>query len=110
MSFFEYYFAEMAPNFGAQSIPPAEWTHAIIGDKADIFCVPSGAPKPSVKWVKNNNKNYIIQNHRRFIILPSGTLRIVNIRKSDQGRYNCVASNKLGTKTKGGELLVTGKS
>lgn len=53
-----------------------------------------GAPKPEVKWVKQHVLN--LMKNERFTKLSTNSLRIKNVKKSDEGTYECIASNKKG--------------
>lgn len=103
------YILEIPAGFGASSIPPFASTTALVGGSAEINCVPSGAPKPTIKWRKLNTTTDVISEDERYTVLPTGTLKIVNIKRSDAGQYECVASNKLRTVRKSGKLVVHGK-
>lgn len=106
-SFF-FYISEYAPDFGARSIPPATSTQALIGGRAVINCVPNGAPVPTVYWKKLNTTLDVISTDSRFSKNAAGSLEITNIRKSDAGLYKCIATNKLGSDERVGELKVNG--
>lgn len=103
-------FTEYAPDFGARSIPPAQSTQALIGGQAVINCVPNGAPVPTVYWKKLNTTEDVISMDSRFTRNAAGSLKISNVKKSDAGLYKCVATNKLGTAERIGELKVNGKT
>lgn len=102
-------FLEYAPDFGARSIPPAISTQALIGGRAVINCVPNGAPVPTVYWKKLNTTLDVISMDSRFSKNAAGSLEITNVKKSDAGLYKCIATNKLGSDERVGELKVTGK-
>lgn len=46
----------------------------------------------------------------RITVLDDGSLRIVNVTKSDTGSYTCVATNHFGTASSTGSLVVKGNS
>jgi Immunoglobulin I-set domain. len=101
---------EYPPDFGARSIPPATSTQALVGGTAEINCVPNGAPIPTIRWKKLNSTLDVVMSDERFAINPTtGTLKILNIKKTDVGLYQCIATNKLGTAERVGELKVNGK-
>ena len=102
--------SEYAPDFGARSIPPATSTQALIGGRAVINCVPNGAPVPTVYWKKLNTTLDVISTDSRFSKNAAGSLEITNIKKSDAGLYKCIATNKLGSDERVGELKVNGKN
>uniref|UniRef100_A0AAR2KZL8 Contactin 3a, tandem duplicate 2 n=1 Tax=Pygocentrus nattereri TaxID=42514 RepID=A0AAR2KZL8_PYGNA len=45
--------------------------------------------------------------HHKAVLLPDGTLRIINVTKMDGGNYTCLARNQFGTASTTGRLLVT---
>ncbi|XP_066930934.1 contactin-4-like isoform X2 [Clytia hemisphaerica] len=100
---------EYAPDFKKQSsIPPATSTQALIGGTAIINCVPNGAPVPKVYWKKLNTTLDVVTFDPRVRQTSIGSLEIRDIKKSDEGIYVCVATNKLGTDEAAGELKVNG--
>lgn len=48
-------------------------------------------PEPTVTWQKDGI--LIDTTDKRFVTLPQGVLQISNVRKSDEGKYRCVAKN-----------------
>ncbi|XP_065673507.1 contactin-4 isoform X1 [Hydra vulgaris] len=98
---------ETPAAFGPLSTSPAETTHAVVGGFAQIFCIPTGAPKPTITWKKINDTTEILKTSDKYTILPTGTLKINNIKLSDSGIYECTAKNRLGSATRSGVLEVT---
>ena len=52
----------------------------------------------------------MISTDSRFSKNAAGSLEITNIKKSDAGLYKCIATNKLGSDERVGELKVNGKN
>lgn len=74
----------------------------VDGKTVVLTCRVFGAPKPEVKWVRNQ----IELTGGRFTILESGDLQISDVGFGDAGDYTCYASNKLGSKEERGSLTV----
>ncbi|XP_073202395.1 muscle, skeletal receptor tyrosine-protein kinase isoform X4 [Lepidochelys kempii] len=66
----------------------------IEGLKAVLPCTTMGNPKPSVSWIKGET---VLKENARIAVLESGSLRIHNVQREDEGHYRCVAKNSLGT-------------
>lgn len=58
---------------------------------------PKGIPEPTVIW-KKNNQILNIQSLKRLRIVDGGNLAINDVRQSDEGQYQCVAKNIVGTR------------
>ncbi|XP_035777597.1 neuroglian-like isoform X2 [Anopheles albimanus] len=67
-----------------------------------MTCRVFGAPKPQVKWVRNQRE----LTGGRYQTLSSGDLFIRDVKFDDAGEYTCHASNKLGERQASGELIV----
>ncbi|XP_063968758.1 peroxidasin homolog isoform X1 [Lytechinus pictus] len=66
---------------------------AIEGSTVELHCRPQGYPLPVIQWRKDSNA---LPDDRKFLILASGTLRIVRVSQEDAGNYECIAVNKAG--------------
>ncbi|XP_048452080.1 peroxidasin homolog [Rhincodon typus] len=60
----------------------------IEGHTVDFDCVAEGNPIPVIAWTKAGGQ---LPNDRRHAVLPTGTLRIVEVAAHDQGQYECQA-------------------
>lgn len=67
-----------------------------------LTCKVFGAPKPEVKWIKDGNN----LSGGRFRVMLDGSLEITDVTFTDAGDYQCYASNKFGSKTANGTLIV----
>lgn len=67
-------------------------TAAVDGQNINLTCKVFGAPKPEVKWIRNNKE----LTGGRYTVLPSGDLEIKSVQYDDSGEYTCYAQNKLG--------------
>ncbi|XP_046715624.1 protein tyrosine phosphatase receptor type Fa isoform X16 [Silurus meridionalis] len=65
---------------------------------ATILCVASGNPDPEIVWFKDFLPVDINGSNGRIKQLRSGALQIENSEESDQGKYECVATNSAGTR------------
>uniref|UniRef100_A0A8C5UF00 Contactin 4 n=1 Tax=Malurus cyaneus samueli TaxID=2593467 RepID=A0A8C5UF00_9PASS len=74
-----------------------------VGGEVIIECKPKASPRPTYSWKKGKD---ILRENDRITVLDDGSLRIVNVTKSDAGSYTCVATNHFGTASSTGSLLV----
>ncbi|KER33991.1 hypothetical protein T265_12473, partial [Opisthorchis viverrini] len=74
---------------------PPKPTSATIGDVAQLECEVSGNPQPEVVWIKNEIP--IPTNGPRISIAGSGSLRFEHLLLSDEGHYECLVTNALGS-------------
>ena len=75
------------------------------GENVTLPCVVRAFPIPSTAWKKDGE---LVTNGDRHIISFSN-LTIKNVKRSDMGKYSCVAWNKGSVKAKSTLVLVTGK-
>ncbi|XP_069545152.1 contactin-3 isoform X4 [Brachyistius frenatus] len=77
---------------------------AKAGTTVTLECKPQAYPIASILWKKGNLP---IHTNDRITLSPDGTLRLVNVSKSDAGSYTCFARNRFGMSSTTGRLLVT---
>ncbi|XP_013884069.1 receptor-type tyrosine-protein phosphatase delta isoform X17 [Austrofundulus limnaeus] len=65
---------------------------------ATMLCAASGNPDPEITWFKDFLPVNTSNNNRRIKQLRSGALQIEMSEESDQGKYECVATNSDGTR------------
>ncbi|XP_067462460.1 receptor-type tyrosine-protein phosphatase F-like [Thunnus thynnus] len=66
---------------------------------ATMLCAASGNPDPVISWFKDGLPVDISTSiNRRLKQLSAGALQIDNSEESDQGKYECVAMNSVGTR------------
>lgn len=58
---------------------------------------PRGSPEPQISWRKNGQTLNLVGN-KRIRIVDGGNLAIQEARQSDDGRYQCVVKNVVGTR------------
>ena len=78
-----------------------------VGDQVTLTCVTQGDPKPLVTWVKDDIR---VINGNRFVLQPSGELSIREVGKNDEGNYQCVAKNDVGSEIKTVRVVVRGNT
>lgn len=82
----------------------------VVGSTARLAAKVTGHPAPTIEWYKDD-KEILYGGRLRFEESPDGEVAVVvrDVRLSDQGRYKCVASNRLGKDFSSSSLLVTGE-
>ncbi|XP_064411068.1 receptor-type tyrosine-protein phosphatase delta isoform X4 [Latimeria chalumnae] len=65
---------------------------------ATMLCAASGNPDPEITWFKDFLPVDTSNNNGRIKQLRSGALQIEQSEESDQGKYECVATNGAGTR------------
>uniref|UniRef100_A0A8C5TAV9 Ig-like domain-containing protein n=1 Tax=Malurus cyaneus samueli TaxID=2593467 RepID=A0A8C5TAV9_9PASS len=70
-------------------------TEVLIGESVTLECGVSGHPHPRISWTLGTGSP--LPQDSRFTITSSGGLFIQNVTFSDQGQYNCNASNSEGS-------------
>ncbi|XP_063058094.1 receptor-type tyrosine-protein phosphatase S isoform X2 [Engraulis encrasicolus] len=65
---------------------------------ATMLCAASGVPDPEISWFKDLLPIDPSQSSGRIKQLRSGALQIENTEETDQGKYECVASNVEGVR------------
>ncbi|XP_051170943.1 tyrosine-protein phosphatase Lar isoform X3 [Leptopilina boulardi] len=89
------YEAESLPN-GFPMITQAPTTKVVeMGHNALLSCSAIGSPSPIISWVRNSVP--IDTSNPRYTVLESGALQITMSEVKDQGKYECVANNSVGT-------------
>ncbi|XP_022900690.1 roundabout homolog 2-like [Onthophagus taurus] len=72
-------------------------TKVAAGETALLQCgAPKGHPDPTVYWKKNNKA--LETDGRRVRLVDGGNLMISDVRQYDEGRYQCVAHNLVGSR------------
>lgn len=78
-----------------------------LGQTAELHCLVTGNPPPTVRWLKNDAP--VVPESRRvsYRSMPYGSrLRIRNLDTTDTGYFQCVATNSQGSVSTTGVLFV----
>ncbi|KAF5405733.1 hypothetical protein PHET_00747 [Paragonimus heterotremus] len=68
---------------------------AAVGDVSQLDCEVSGYPQPTVIWIKNEVP--IPTNSQRITIVGTGSIRFEHLLLSDEGHYECLVTNHVGS-------------
>ncbi|XP_030634815.1 matrix-remodeling-associated protein 5 [Chanos chanos] len=80
--------------------PQRENVSLTDGSTAYLDCTARGAPPPSVYWTTPDSMQLRpsqFVNGRNLFVFPNGTLYMRGVGPADAGRYECTASNAVGT-------------
>ncbi|XP_076625271.1 tyrosine-protein phosphatase Lar isoform X9 [Colletes latitarsis] len=89
------YETEKLPN-GFPLISQAPTSKVIeVGHNTVLVCTAVGSPPPIISWVRNGLP--IDTTNPRYKVLETGELQITESEEMDQGKYECVANNSVGT-------------
>ena len=80
---------------------------ALDGETITLECRAEGYPAPTIAWHKDGAR---LPSDGHHIILPSGTLRILFVKKENEGTYQCQAINVLGVNVTTARLRVSNRS
>ena len=94
-------FPEVVENPKNQSV--------FIGSNVTFNCTTMGLPTPAISWMKNND-SYAVTSNVRARVVPENKsnhsqLIITEVKKEDNGKYQCVASNSAGERTSSAAFL-----
>ncbi|XP_057293625.1 uncharacterized protein LOC130622207 [Hydractinia symbiolongicarpus] len=66
----------------------------LVGQSCEVICTTAGDPTPDTKWYKLKKDTFELDHE--ISVSVSGRLAFSKIRKQDQGRYACEATNAAG--------------
>jgi immunoglobulin superfamily member 9B len=92
------------PSF---SVEPEALYQKKVGETVEMNCVATegdGTTKPTIRWQRRDGTP--LQKNR--VKSANGTLTIENLRRSDFGYYECVASNEVATIVSSTQLVIEG--
>ena len=100
--------AGFAPNF--QKYPLQPNLYGTIGGNTTLLCQPEAAPAGEnleKEWFKDGAPFTASTNPQdRVTLLSNGNIHITGLVKSDEGEYECKATNEHGTASTRGKLTV----
>ncbi|KAJ0009654.1 hypothetical protein NQD34_001356 [Periophthalmus magnuspinnatus] len=77
-----------------------------------LDCTANGSPQPTIRWttpqnIKLTSSQYL--NGHNLMVFPNGTLIIQRLTQGNAGKYECLASNMMGTSKRTVNLFVKSK-
>ena len=64
--------------------------------RARLSCKATGRPKPLIQWQRNSE--LILDSNDKHSIVDEGTVLLIHeFESADQGNYECIASNRVGS-------------
>ena len=85
-------------------------TIVIASQTVSFSCSATGINQPTISWVLvPNNGVELPLTSARYLVTSTGTLTIPGIEKTDEGIYQCRASNRAGTMSLQARLTVHSK-
>ncbi|KAK9890138.1 hypothetical protein WA026_008945 [Henosepilachna vigintioctopunctata] len=91
---------EQEPSF----VSAMENTEVMAGESVVLKCKAAGAPKPTIRWLKDSQP--ITATERHFFTAEDQLMIIVDTVQNDSGNYQCHLNNSLGHRTSSGRLTV----
>ena len=70
-----------------------------------LSCDADGKPDPTLSWTRNGSPIRTSGNSSISISQDNKQLTITNVRRTESGEYQCVASNSLGSASSNAALL-----
>ena len=94
-----------APTFRKYPLQPN--LYGIIGGNVTLICQPESAPQSEKEWLKNGQAfNPSTDAQDRVTLLSNGNVHITGLQQSDEGEYECKATNIHGSDSTRGQLTV----
>ena len=82
---------------------------AALGNSVTFHCGFSGEPTPRIKWLKDSIPVPLTTSDK-YEVRVEGSLLVRNLRRTDEGTYECVAENVAGITHAYARLTVWGKA
>lgn len=92
------------PTFARAPWP--QQTIAAEGGNLTLHCNPEAAPQPVLEWSRNGQSLISGAGGAGVEVLIDGTLVVSGLTLSDQGRYECIATNLLGEARASTEVVI----
>ncbi|XP_069772736.1 hemicentin-1-like [Narcine bancroftii] len=89
---------QVSPSILSSEVPSEYDT--VVNEDVNLECVASGTPKPTLKWLKDDQPLETLGKMHIKLSSDASSLGIKGVLASDAGRYSCVAQNPAGVETK----------
>lgn len=81
-----------------------------MGEPIQMRCEFFGIPRPKITWYRDGNEIMIENNDTRVSLHDNDTIFDIHFLKAeDEGRYKCVAANRIGSVSREAVLKITSK-
>lgn len=88
----------------------SETTQLSLGEPIQFKCPYIGMPQVTTKWYKNNKEIILNEKDPRISFHDKNTiLEIKYVKAEDEGKYQCAATNRLGTGKQETNLKISSK-
>ncbi|XP_064477479.1 tyrosine-protein phosphatase Lar-like isoform X1 [Ornithodoros turicata] len=85
---------QVPPGFPKFKLQPT--TQGVERNRSALVqCKAEGDPEPKISWLRNEIPIDMI--NPRYSLAPGGSLQILEAQEEDQGNYECIAENSMGT-------------
>lgn len=105
-------FFRIFPAFAPVVVEDAGEVEKVVGQNATLRCKVFGSPKPTVEWTSSNPRMLGVDGvHYDTIDVDYDgytELRLKDLKKEDEGRYECSFKNQYNSTSSSGNLLVRG--
>lgn len=82
----------------------------LLGEPLQLRCSFTGIPKPQTSWYKNDDEITVDKNDSRIWLNDDNTVLNIKFTKpEDQGKYKCLAENRIGLVARETTLKITSK-
>lgn len=98
----------MRPEIEESNIENGKVLKNSLGEPLQLICRFSGIPRPTITWYKDDSEIVPEGNDSRMSLHDNNTiLDIQFIKAEDEGKYKCVAANRIGSITRETVLKIT---
>lgn len=99
------------PHLIDSNIENGKVLRTVLGERLKLRCNFSGIPHPKISWYKDGVKIVAESNDSRLLTLQDDTvLDFYFIKGEDEGRFKCVAKNRLGSAARETTLKISSKN
>lgn len=98
------------PNVVDSNINNGKVLRNSLGEPLQLRCKFNGIPRPAISWYKDGSEIKPESNESRIILMDENTvLDVQYIKAEDEGRFKCVAENRLGSVSREVVLKISSK-